>query len=62
MRRSICTRETYSPHRAAKAGRFRDDYWLHGAEYQAFRPDHSTVTLLARFRGWSTSVPLATAT
>ena len=25
-------------------------------------PDHSTVTLFARLRGWSTSVPFATAT
>ena len=25
-------------------------------------PDHSTVTLFARLRGWSTSVPLSTAT
>jgi hypothetical protein len=27
----------------------------------ARRADYSTVTLFAKFRGWSTSVPLATA-
>ena len=29
---------------------------------QPRRPDHSTVTLFAKLRGWSTSVPLSTAT
>jgi hypothetical protein len=31
-------------------------------EYEMAAIHHSTVTLLARLRGWSTSVPLATAT
>ena len=32
------------------------------AEARRQPPDHSTVTLFARLRGWSTSVPLSTAT
>jgi len=46
---------------AAKASAPRPDWQAVDSQRQAKNDPYSTVTLLARLRGWSTSVPLAKA-